>query len=286
MMLKGGLISIQETMPSLKPSERKVAEYILTHPSEVVNLSVQKLAKRTQVSEATIIRLSRTLSFKGFQELKLRIAGDLAQFNNNTHSYQEIQTNGSISSLITTVSHNNVQSINDTLSVLSPEEVEKAVAVLSGARKIAVFGIGASAVIAQDFKQKLTRINRWCEAGFDFDTQGTISANLTAEDVAFGISYSGRTKDVIHSMQIAKENGACTISLTKFGSNPVADLSDINLFTSSLEKSIRSGAMSSRISQLNVIDVLYLGMTSQHYEESIEALERTRKAVQVSKQTD
>ncbi|WP_414703647.1 MurR/RpiR family transcriptional regulator [Pseudalkalibacillus sp. SCS-8] len=285
-MLKGGLISIQETMPSLKPSERKVAEYILTHPSEVVNLSVQKLAKRTQVSEATIIRLSRTLSFKGFQELKLRIAGDLAQFNNNTHSYQEIQTNGSISSLITTVSHNNVQSINDTLSVLSPEEVEKAVAVLSGARKIAVFGIGASAVIAQDFKQKLTRINRWCEAGFDFDTQGTISANLTAEDVAFGISYSGRTKDVIHSMQIAKENGACTISLTKFGSNPVADLSDINLFTSSLEKSIRSGAMSSRISQLNVIDVLYLGMTSQHYEESIEALERTRKAVQVSKQTD
>ncbi|WP_261134298.1 MurR/RpiR family transcriptional regulator [Bacillus sp. Marseille-Q3570] len=285
-MLKGGLISIQECMPSLKPSERKVAEYILTNPGEVVNLSVQKLAKRTQVSEATIIRLSRALSYKGFQELKLRIAGDLAQFNNNNHSYQEIPTNGSIASLIGTISHNNIQSINDTLSVLSPEQVETAVDVLSKARKIAIYGIGASAVIAQDFKQKLTRVNRWCEAAFDFDTQGTISANLTGADVAFGISYSGRTKDVIESLKIAKEKGAKTISLTKFGSNPVADLTDINLFTSSLEQSIRSGAMSSRISQLNVIDVLYIGMTSRKYDESIDALERTRKAVQVSKQMD
>ncbi|MGP4078738.1 MurR/RpiR family transcriptional regulator [Pseudalkalibacillus sp. R45] len=285
-MLNGGLISIQECMPSLKPSERKVAEYILTNPGEVVNLSVQKLAKRTQVSEATIIRLSRALSYKGFQELKLRIAGDLAQFNNNNHSYQEIPTNGSIASMIGTISHNNIQSINDTLSVLTPEQVEVAVDVLSKARKIAIYGIGASAVIAQDFKQKLTRINRWCEAAFDFDTQGTISANLTEADVAFGISYSGRTKDVIESLKIAKEKGAKTISLTKFGSNPVADLTDINLFTSSLEQSIRSGAMSSRISQLNVIDILYIGMTSRKYDESIDALERTRKAVQVSKQMD
>ncbi|WP_221566789.1 MurR/RpiR family transcriptional regulator [Alkalihalobacillus sp. TS-13] len=285
-MLKGGLISIQECMPSLKPSERKVAEYILTNPGEVVNLSVQKLAKRTQVSEATIIRLSRALSYKGFQELKLRIAGDLAQFNNNNHSYQEIPTNGSIASMIGTISHNNIQSINDTLSVLSLEQVEAAVDVLSKARKIAIYGIGASAVIAQDFKQKLTRINRWCEAAFDFDTQGTISANLTDADAAFGISYSGRTKDVIESLKIAKEKGAKTISLTKFGTNPVADLTDINLFTSSLEQSIRSGAMSSRISQLNVIDILYIGMTSRKYDESIDALERTRKAVQVSKQMD
>ncbi|WP_408007639.1 MurR/RpiR family transcriptional regulator [Pseudalkalibacillus sp. A8] len=285
-MLNGGLISIQESMPSLKPSERKVAEYILMNPGEVVNLSVQKLAKKTKVSEATIIRLSRTLSYKGFQELKLRIAGDLAQFNNNNHSYQEIPTDGSVSSIITSISHNNIQSINDTISVLSPEQVEKTVSVMSNARKIAVFGIGASAVIAQDFKQKLTRVNRWCEAAYDFDTQGTISANLTEKDVAFGISYSGRTKDVIESLKIAKENGAETISLTKFGRNPVADLADINLFTSSLEKSIRSGAMSSRISQLNVIDILYIGITSRHYDKSIDALERTRKAVQVSKEID
>jgi DNA-binding MurR/RpiR family transcriptional regulator len=82
---------------------------------------------------------------------------------------------------------------------------------------------------------------------------------------------------------IAKNNGAKTISLTKFGINPVAETADINLFTSSLEQSIRSGAMASRIAQLNVIDILYVGIAGSNYEESYNSLEKTRKAVRVSK---
>lgn len=278
-MMNGGLISIQESMASLKPSERKVAEYIVNRPEEVINLSIQKLANRTEVSEATIIRLSRTLNYKGFQELKLRIAGDLAT-KQSTNSYQEISIDGTVDSFIANISNNNIQSINDTLSVLSRDEVEKAIDVLGKARKIALYGIGASGLIAQDFKQKLSRINRWCEAAVDYDSQGTISANLSEEDVVFGISYSGQTNDIIQSLSIAKENGATVITLTKYGTNPVSQLADIKLFTSSLEKSIRSGAMSSRISQLNVIDILYVGLTSRNYNASVAALERTRKAVE------
>ncbi|MGB7998902.1 MAG: MurR/RpiR family transcriptional regulator [Anaerobacillus sp.] len=277
--MNGGLISIQESLTTLKPSERKVAEYILHFPDEVINLSIQKLSQRANVSEATIIRLSRTLSYKGFQELKLRIAGDLATKQTNK-SYQEISVDGTVESFIANVSNNNIQSINDTISVLSKEEVGKAIRALSQARKIALYGIGASGLIAQDFKQKLSRINRWCEAAVDYDAQGTISANLGEQDVVFGISYSGQTKDIIESLKIAKANGATVVTLTKYGSNPVSELADIKLFTSSLEKSIRSGAMSSRISQLNVIDILYVGMTSRDYDESVAALERTRKAVE------
>jgi DNA-binding MurR/RpiR family transcriptional regulator len=73
------------------------------------------------------------------------------------------------------------------------------------------------------------------------------------------------------------------ISLTKFGDNPVSELADITLYASSLEKSIRSGAMSSRISMLNIVDILYIGVASENYEESIEKLEKTRKAVRQSK---
>src|SRR5699024_9478083 len=114
----------------------------------------------------------------------------------------------------------------DTLSVLSEDEVDCAIWHLRRARKIAVFGIGASAVIAEDIRQKLTRIGRWCEAGFGFDSQATISANLNEEDVVFGISNSGQTEDIIQSLSIAKDNGAHVISLTKFGQNPVSKLAD------------------------------------------------------------
>ncbi|MFE5320944.1 MurR/RpiR family transcriptional regulator [Paenibacillus sp. NPDC056579] len=284
-MLNGGLIGIKEAMESLKPMEQKVAQYILEHPETVVNASVQKVAELAGVSEATIIRLARSLHLKGFQELKLRIAADLAKASipADRTSYQEIQIDGTVQDLIQSISHNNMLSIQDTLTVLSPKDVERAIDCLSEARRVYFFGVGASAVIAQDFKQKLSRINRWCEAATDFDSQATLAANMTEEDVAFGISYSGQTENIIQSLEIAKATGATVISLTKFGNNPVAETADIRLFTSSLEQSIRSGAMASRIAQLNVIDILYVGIASRTYEESIQALEKTRKAVSGSK---
>jgi DNA-binding MurR/RpiR family transcriptional regulator len=283
-LLNSGLVSIREALQTLKPTERKVAEYILEHPEKVMNVSVQKLAELAGVSEATIVRLAQSLHMKGFQDLKLRIAADLAKSSNNmSTSYQEIQLDGSIPALIQSVSHNNIKSIQDTLTILSAEDVEKAINCLSKARRVYIFGVGASSVIAQDFRQKLSRINRWCEAAADFDSQATLAANMTEEDVAFGISYSGQTENIIQALQIAKESGATIISLTKFGSNPVEETADIRLFTSSLEQSIRSGAMASRMAQLNVIDILYVGVARLSYDESFMALEKTRKAVRGSK---
>ncbi len=199
------------------------------------------------------------------------------------NSYQEVQQEGSVASLMESISHNNIHSIRETLAVLSEEAVEQAIVQLGKARKIVIFGVGASAVIAQDFHQKLTRINRWCEAGFDFDSQATLAANLKESDVAFGISYSGQTTSVIESLSIAKENGATVVSITKFGKNPVAELAGTRLFVSSLEKSIRSGATASRIAQLNVIDIIYLGIVGENYDENIRYLDKTRQAVKRGK---
>jgi DNA-binding MurR/RpiR family transcriptional regulator len=277
------IIFIQECIHSFKPSEKKAADYILRYPQEVVNLSVQKLAERAKVSEATIIRLSKSLKCKGFQDLKLKIAYEIAKSENINSLYEDIPSDDSMKSFIHSVSQNNIQSIQNTALVLSEEELEKAVSLISKARIVAVYGIGASGIVALDFKQKLTRINRWCEAAFDGGTQLTISANLSSQDVAFGISYSGQTKDVIESLRVAKENGANIISLTKSGENAVSSLADVKLNTTSLERHVRSGATSSRIAQLNVIDILFLGVTKYDQERNIKALERTRKAVEVSK---
>lgn len=280
--MHGGLVSLQAIIDELKPSERKVAAYILEHPEEVVKLSVQKLADLSGVSEATIIRLARSLNMKGYQELKLRIAGDLNK-RNALGNYQEMVMEGSADSIMKAVSWNNIRSIQDTLSVLSCEEVERAARALSQARKIDVYGVGASAVIAEDIRQKFFRINRWCEAHADFHAQLTSAVNLTERDVAIGISYSGQTEEVIQSLTEAKKQGATIIALTKFGASPVAELADIRLFTSSVEKSVRSGAMASRIAQLNVMDIVFMTMLGREQEEVIPLLEKTRLAVSRTK---
>lgn len=275
---------MQAILEDLKPSERKVADFILAHPEEVVKLSVQKLAELSGVSEATIIRLARSLNMKGYQELKLRIAGDLNK-QTATGSYKEIMMEGSVESIMQAVSWNNIQSIQDTLSVLSGEEVARAVDALAKARKIDVYGVGASAVIAADIRQKFSRINLWCEAYSDFHAQLTSAVTLSERDVAFGISYSGQTEDIIQSLTEARQQGATIITLTKFGPSPVEELADIRLFTSSVEKSIRSGAMASRIAQLNVIDILFITLVSRQQEEVIPLLEKTRLAVSRTKRS-
>ncbi|KIL42511.1 RpiR family transcriptional regulator [Gordoniibacillus kamchatkensis] len=282
-MIQGVLSSLEEAMATLKPTERVAARFILDHAETVVGSSVQKVAELAGVSEATIVRLCRSVHCKGFQELKLKIAADLSKSVKPLESYQEIHLDGSIDDLMDSISHNNITSIQDTRTVLSAESVRQAIDTLFSARKIALFGVGASAVIAEDFHQKLLRIDRWCEVGTGFDMQATIAANLTPEDAVFGISYSGQTEDMIRSLTIAKEAGATVIALTRFGSNPVADLADIKLFTSSLEKSIRSGAMASRIAQLNVVDIVYVGIAGKQYERTVKALENTRQAVKSAK---
>lgn len=276
---------IEEHLQTLKPSEKKVAQYILQFPEEVMHSSVHKLAERTEVSVATIVRLSKKLNCKGFQDLKLKLAYDMAaqHQDQSQNNYADIPEEDSMQSLIHSVSESNIQSIRHSLSVLSEEELEKSIELVSNARVIAIYGIGASGIIASDFKQKLTRINKWCEAASDRDTQVTISANLTEADVVFGISYSGQTTDVIESLRVAKENGASVISLTKYGDNEVASLADVKLFTTSLEGDIRSGATGSRIATLNVIDMIYLGVTRYNKEVNIGALDRTRKAINALK---
>lgn len=282
-MIQGVLSSLEEAIATLKPTERIAARYILDHAETVIGSSVQKVAELAGVSEATVVRLCRSIHCKGFQELKLKIAADLSKAVKSFESYQEIHLDGSIEDLIDSISHNNMTSIQDTRSVLSAESVRLTIDKLSKARKIAFFGIGASAVIAEDFHQKLQRLDRWSEVGTGFDMQAMIAANLTPEDAVFGISYSGQTEDMIRSLAIAKQAGATIITLTRFGSNPVADLADIKLFTSSLEKSIRSGAMASRIAQLNVVDIVYVGIAGQQYKRSVNALEKTRNAVKSAK---
>lgn len=150
-------------------------------------------------------------------------------------------------------------------------------------RKICIYGIGASAIIAQDFKQKLTRIDYWCDIGCSFDEQVTLSANLSPKDVVIAISNTGQTKDIVYSTQLAKKKGAKIISITKYGDNPVSNLADVKLFVSSSEKTIRSGAMSSRIAMLSIIDILYICIASDDYVHNRQKLENTRKAIKINK---
>ncbi|GAA0330500.1 MurR/RpiR family transcriptional regulator [Bacillus carboniphilus] len=278
-MHNGGLTLLKESLQFVKPSERNAAQYILEHPDEVIHYSVQRLAEESNSSDAAIIRLCKTLGLKGFKDLKIRIAGDLQLASTIRHEYSEIDPGDDIPTLMKALANNHTSSLQQSYQSLDYRSIQKAVEYLTNANKIDFYAVGASQLVAQDAQLKFSRIGKSCTAYPDFHMQLISAVNLSSRDVAVGISYSGETNQVISAMKEAKKAGAITITITKFGSNTLNRLSDLNIGIIANESDIRSAATSSRVVQLYIIDCLYTGTVGANYDQAIQTLEKSRKVI-------
>lgn len=276
--MHGCMLKIKESISHLTPSEQKVAGYILKNPEESVGLSVVELADRSGASKAAIIRFCKSLDFDGYREFSIKMASDMAvsKENEQDSGYTDIQVGDDLETLIKNVSLNSKKAIDDTLEVLDFEEVRKAIELLRKAGRIDFYGVGASGIIAQDAQQKFLRINRQTNAFADPHLQATAATLLSPGDAAVFISYSGETRDIIETLDFARGAGAATIAVTKYGNSSLSERADICLHISSPETSMRSAAGSSRIAQLNIIDILFTGIATLDYPEIKQYLDRTR----------
>lgn len=278
-----GIVKIRAILDQLNPSERKVAQQILADPRKAVHSSVAALANASHSSQASIVRLCRTLGVPGFRELKLEIARDLNEMDFKRQmegrKYKEFQPGDPISTVLHNVIQNHVRSLDETLKTLDVRALQKAVQALRRADRIFFFGIGASGIVAQDAYQKFLRINRNCFAIVDQHLQIMTSRIMSRRDVMVGISYSGRTREIARAVEQARRAGAVTITVSRYGRNPVIRHSDIPLFVSAIESDARTGATSSRIVQLSVIDVLYLGVISVDFKSLSGLIDRVNEAV-------
>ncbi|PTQ57352.1 MAG: Sialic acid utilization regulator, RpiR family [Candidatus Carbobacillus altaicus] len=69
------------------------------------------------------------------------------------------------------------------------------------------------------------------------------------------------------------------MSITNYAKSPITSVSDIVLLTSAKETPLRSGALTSKIAQLHVLDILYTAVAIQLKERSLASLNRTAHAV-------
>ncbi|AXN41194.1 MurR/RpiR family transcriptional regulator [Peribacillus butanolivorans] len=278
-MATGGLSIIQTMLSKLPQSEQKLAEYILQNPHEVVNSTVQELSTSAHTSGAAVIRLCKSLGLKGFQDLKMRIAGDLMK--SVEQGYRDIEPSESLYRIVEKTTSNTIQIIRDTSEIIDHDNLKNAIKLLLNAKTVHFCGVGASNIVATDAQQKLLRINKGATAFTDMHLVATLIANADENDIVFAISFSGETPEVVNILKLAKDRGVKTIGLTHFGQTTVSSLCDASLYTSfSNEAPFRSAATSSRLAQLYMIDILFLGMASEQYEETVQYIDNTRAAIQ------
>ena len=278
--MKSALLKLRETQNSMSATERAVSDYLLTHQGEAMGLSIHQLAEKTFASPSTIIRMCQRIGFAGYKEFRQAVTCEVAvrRFSQAGQSPREISPSDTMEDIVEKVTHKNILSLEDSKNLLDAETLNACVELLQNARTVLLFGQGASLYAARDAYLKFLRLNKPCVINDDWPSQLLQAKNSSPQDVAIVVSFSGETAEVIQSMRALRENGTPIVAITRCTPSPVADLADYRLYTTDDTATLHDGTSSSRISQLNVFDVLYTAFTTAGLRYHVEQFPASREA--------
>lgn len=259
-------ILIKQQYSAFHSSEKKIADFILQHPEEIVDMTVAQLASKIGTAESSIVRFCQILGLKGFIQLKINMARNMVP--DARQVYGNISQTDSCGSVVQKIFASSVKVLEDTGRFLSMEHFREAIELLSRARRIEVYGVYTSAMIAQDAGNRLRRIGYPVYAYTD-PYEAKISAGMLGPgDTVLGISHTGRTKDTVDTLQIAGRAGASVISVTSTPNSSIVKVSDIPLVICSDEQQIFRECITSRLAHIVLLDAVCVCLGLMHYEET------------------
>lgn len=280
MLAMNMLEKIQSQLEHLSKSERKVAEVILESPSQAIHSSIATLASEAGVSEPTVNRFCRSLDTKGFPDFKLHLAQSLA--NGTPYVNRNVDEDDSVEAYTSKIFESAMASLDHVRHSLDMAMVNRAVDMLTQAKKIAFFGLGSSAAVAHDAMNKFFRFNVPVVYSEDIVVQRMSCMNGGADDVVVLISHTGRTKSLVELARLARENDALVLAITSRGS-PLAREASLALLLDVPEDTDIYMPMVSRLAQLTVIDVLATGFTLRRGAKFRDNLKRVKEALKESR---
>ncbi len=276
---------IHSTRASMTPAARRVADAIIADPSVVLTHTVSELARMCSTSDPSVVRFCRAIGLSGYVQLRLAMATELGRETaaaGEAHDPgwgDDISPEASLADTVARIRFTEVMGIEETTRNLDLAALARAVSLVAGARRVNVYGVGAGAVVAEDLRYKLFRIGLNASAFVNADNALMGASLMSDADVAVVFSHGGKTASVVEFLRLARLTGAGTVLVTNAPSSPAAAQASLCLATMVRETAFRAGAMASRISQLAVVDCLFVAVAQSRYERSVAALGATHQAV-------
>jgi RpiR family carbohydrate utilization transcriptional regulator len=267
------LSQVEAMRAQLRPSEQKLADYVLEAPREVLDLAMTDFAARAGVSQPTIARFCRALGFSGFREFKIRLAQGVA--SNLPAVYRDVRPDEPAPGVAAKVLDRTIGALIQVRNSLSSDSVAAAITLLSEARRIEFYGAGGSGIAALDVQHKFFRLGVPSVAYSDPHTYTMSAALLGQGDVVVAISNTGRTKDILAAAKSALDGGAKVIAITH-GNSPLARMATIGLFANVDEDTDIFSPMTSRVSHLAIGDILAVGVALARGPELTEKLAQAK----------
>lgn len=262
---------VRSAYASLRPSEQKVADFILSHQEEIEKLTISELAERAQVSQPTVIRFVQALGFDGYRNFKYCLLREAHSRKQDTVFFDHLRgfdlkpwdRKDELPLKEVQVASGLLQ---ETLKSLAPEELHRAVHLLATARTIDIYGVENSMTPASDLLTKLTYLGLNCRMHTDAYLQKISASHLGVADAAVAFSHSGSSIDTVNALKLAKKAGAGTIAVTAKKASILTRYGDVCLCTGGSDSTIYGTAVFSRIPDLAVVDLLYMGVILSDYE--------------------
>ncbi|WMC12015.1 MurR/RpiR family transcriptional regulator [Oceanimonas pelagia] len=274
------LEKITKNLDSFSKSERKVAEVILASPQTAIHSSIAALAKLADVSEPTVNRFCRRLDTKGFPDFKLHLAQSLA--NGTPYVNRHVEEDDGPESYTAKIFESSMACLDSARHSLDPQAVNRCVDILTQARKLSFFGLGASSAVAHDAMNKFFRFNVPVLCFDDVVMMRMSCIASTEGDVVVLISHTGRTKALVEVAQLARQNDAVVIGLTARDS-PLARECSVVLSMDVPEDTDVYLPMASRLAQMVLIDVLATGFILRRGARFRENLKKVKEGIKNSR---
>lgn len=254
-------------------SEAIIINYILEQGENIKDMSVSYIARETYTSAPLLVRIAKKLGYSGWNAFKEDYLKELEYL----YSSQEIDASIPfvVSDDFMTIAHNistlQIETIQDTMSLLNHDDLFKAMRLLRDAEEIDIYGVSDKVLLAQLFSEKMFFIHKnthICSLPGDAKVQAAMSDQ---KHCAILISYSGHTEFVLKVARILKQKKTPMIAITSIADNELSRLSDVALRISSREMlHTKIGDFASSTSVKCLLDILYGCIFSLDYKKNLD----------------
>ncbi len=268
--------TVRSARMTLSKSEDKVADFVLSEPDVVVQASIQSLAKSCGVSEPTVVRFCKAIGCNGYHDFKMKLAR--SQASQEKYFFRDVASDDSSKVLSEKLIDSAIASMQDVRNQLDHRAVDHAIDLYCEAERAEFYGSGGSAVVAEDAQLKFFRLGKPAISYADPHIQLASAALLDKHSLAIAISYTGRNKDMLDAVALAKQAGAPVVTVTCTGS-PLASMGGVNLNVDIAEDSDVFSPLKSRLAQMMVLDILAVGVALRGGDQMMEQLSNATLAI-------
>ena len=255
-------------------AEKKIADYMMEHKAQAVDMTVGELAKASGTSDATVSRFCRRCGFKGFQNLKLALAREVLEEEQSNQEVTNDIDRGDLSQSLKNILANKVAELTETVKMMDPQSLEEILKKLEQARMVQLAAVGNTIPVALDGAFKFNQLGIPAVAGDIWETQAAYAFNLGPEDVVLIISNSGYSRRLKTLAEGARENGSTLVLIT--------NKPDSSIITATREKLLTEEFWFSRVAATAVIEILYLLLRAGK-KDAIEHIRRHEEAISPDK---